>query len=84
VAHLPVLVEGQMRRWAHRLRPVMMPRPASCCRVVLVGAHDVVDEAVFGGQYRVVDVGVEGQDDRGVPVAADGADGVVSGHVALV
>ena len=52
--------------------------------VVSVAAHDVVDEAVFGGQYRVVDVGVDGQDDRGVPVAADGADGVVPGYVALV
>src|SRR5262245_11645056 len=51
--------------------------------VVSVVAHDVVDEAVFGGQYRVVDVGVDGQGDRGAPVAADGADRVVSGYVAL-
>src|SRR5215471_11981591 len=27
-------------------------RPVSCCAVLSVVAHDVVDEAVFGGQYR--------------------------------
>jgi hypothetical protein len=57
----------------------MMPRSSAVAAIVPVVAHDVVDEAVFGGQYRVVDVGVDGQHDRGAPVAADGADMVMAG-----
>ena len=41
------------RRRAHRLRPVMMPRSSAVAAGSVV-AHDVVDEAVFGGQDRVV------------------------------
>jgi hypothetical protein len=47
----------------------MMPRSVSPGGLGSVGAHDVVDEPLFGGQYRVVDVRVDGQDDRGASVA---------------